>query len=344
MNKSIYYDGVRLLSLKDLNKERPEIYISDGNRTAGKTTYFNRLLINQFKKNNSQFAIICRFKYELEGVADRFFKDIKGLFFPDDTMSEKKIQNNYTILFLNNQICGYALPLSGARYIKEHSHLFNEVNRMLFDEFQPEDGRYLPEEVNKLRSIHTSVARGHGELVRYVPVYMVSNSVDLLNPYYLSFGISERLREDTNILRGEGWVMEHVYNAAASEAQASSAFNRAFSGDKYGEYLTSRKYLNNSAAFIESISGENTLVCNFIAGGEYYAIRLYQKEQLFYVSENPDKTRLTYAITALDHFKGSVLLSNKMPVYKTVREAFNLGRIRFKNQKCKHALFTFLAI
>ena len=344
MNKSIYYDGVRLLSLKDINREQPEIYISDGNRTAGKTTYFNRLLVNKFKKTGSQFALICRYKYELVGVSDRFFNDIKGLFFQNDQMTEKKMENNYTILFLNNAICGYALPLSGFRYIKEHSHLFNSIDRMLFDEFQPEDGRYLPAEVDKLRSIHTSVARGKGELVRYVPLYMVSNSVDLLNPYYLSFGISERLKEDTNLLRGEGWVMEHVYNKAAAEAQASSAFNRAFGSDRYAEYLTSRKYLNNSAAFVENLNGENTLICNFISYGEYYAIRLYQKEQFFYVSENPDKTRLTYALTALDHFKGSVLLNNKMPIYRTVREAFNLGRIRFKNQKCKHALFTFLSI
>lgn len=341
---SIYYDGVKLLSMKDLRKQRPEIYISDGNRTAGKTTYFNRLMINRFKRKGLKFGLIYRYKYELEGVADRFFKDIKGLFFKNDILKGNIIEKNYTLLSLNGEVCGYALPLKGADFIKKHSHLFNDIDMLLFDEFQPEDGIYLKDEVKRLRSIHTSIARGKGKLVRYVPLVMCSNSVDLLNPYYMAMGISERLKEDTKFLRGDGWVMEHVYNPAAAEAQKQSGFNRAFSGDKYGEYLTSNKYLNNSAAFVEKMTGDNKLLCNFISAGEYYAIRLYESTQLLYISDNPDKTRLTYAITALDHFKGSVLLNKKMPLYQSTRAAFDLGRIRFKNQKCKHALFTFLSI
>jgi hypothetical protein len=45
-----YYDGTKLLSLKDINGNDPEIYICTTNRTGGKTTYFNRLLVNNFIK------------------------------------------------------------------------------------------------------------------------------------------------------------------------------------------------------------------------------------------------------------------------------------------------------
>ena len=38
-----YYDGTKLLSLKDRNGKVPEIYMCTTNRTGGKTTYFNRL-------------------------------------------------------------------------------------------------------------------------------------------------------------------------------------------------------------------------------------------------------------------------------------------------------------
>lgn len=43
-----YYDGTKLLSLKDINGNLPEIYICTSNRSAGKTTYFNRLCVNLF--------------------------------------------------------------------------------------------------------------------------------------------------------------------------------------------------------------------------------------------------------------------------------------------------------
>lgn len=57
----------------------------------------------------------------------------------------------------------------------------------MFDEFQSENNDYCPNEVQKFISVHTSVARGQGKQLRYVPVYMLSNPVTLLNPYYIEW-------------------------------------------------------------------------------------------------------------------------------------------------------------
>ena len=42
-----YYDGTKLLSMLDLNGNKPEIYMCTTNRTGGKTTYFARLCVNK---------------------------------------------------------------------------------------------------------------------------------------------------------------------------------------------------------------------------------------------------------------------------------------------------------
>ena len=76
----IYYDGTKLLSMKDINGDTPEIYICTTNRTGGKTTYFGRLVVNKFLDKGEKFALLYRYNYELDGVADTFFKDISGLF------------------------------------------------------------------------------------------------------------------------------------------------------------------------------------------------------------------------------------------------------------------------
>lgn len=78
---SKYYDGTKLLSLSDLNGEKPEIYISTTNRSGGKTTYFSRWAVNRFLKYGEKFALLYRFNYELDDIADKFFKDIGTLFF-----------------------------------------------------------------------------------------------------------------------------------------------------------------------------------------------------------------------------------------------------------------------
>ena len=60
-----FYDGTKLLSLKDINGNTPEIYISTSNRSAGKTTFFNKLCFNKYLKNGEEFMILYRFNYEL---------------------------------------------------------------------------------------------------------------------------------------------------------------------------------------------------------------------------------------------------------------------------------------
>ena len=52
-----FYDGTKLLSLKDINGNTPEIYISTSNRSAGKTTFFNKLCFNKYLKNGEEFMI-----------------------------------------------------------------------------------------------------------------------------------------------------------------------------------------------------------------------------------------------------------------------------------------------
>ena len=50
-----FYDGTKLLSLSDINGNKPEIFLCTSNRSAGKTTYFGRMLVNNFLKHDRKF-------------------------------------------------------------------------------------------------------------------------------------------------------------------------------------------------------------------------------------------------------------------------------------------------
>ena len=202
MNDIKYYDGTKLLSMKDINGNVPEIYISTSNRSAGKTTYFNRYLVNRFLKYGEKFCLLYRFQDELKDSADKFFKDIHNLFFSAYTMKAVQIGNSKMYeLFLcsaydeedEGKSCGYAVALNCADKVKKYSHYLSDVSRILLDEFQSETNHYCADEVSKFISIHTSIARGNNSQVRYVPVIMISNAVTLLNPYYTALDITDRL-------------------------------------------------------------------------------------------------------------------------------------------------------
>lgn len=343
--KPTYYDGTKLLSMKDINGKNPEIYICTSNRSAGKTTYFSRLCINRFKDKKEKFAIINRFNYELDDCADKFFKDINTLFFKGDTLvSERRASGIFHELFFNDESCGYAISLNSADQVKKYSHLFSDVVRIMFDEFQSETNHYCNDEIKKYISVHTSIARGQSEQVRFVPVYMVGNPVSIINPYYVEMGISERLNSETNFLRGDGFVLEQGYNESASKAQKQSGFNRAFSNNSYVDYSSQAIYLNDNKAFIDKPKGSGNYLATLKYKDVNYGIREYVDDGVIYVDNKPDLThRMKITVTTSDHEINYVMLKRNDVFLSTLRFYFEKGCFRFKDLRCKEALLKALS-
>lgn len=343
-----YYDGTKLLSLSDLNGNKPELYICTTNRTGGKTTYFSRLLMNNYFKRGEKFALLYRFNYELDGISDKFFKDIGTLFFPDWIMkSEKRAKGVFHELFIYRkdeaepipQHVGYAISLNNADQIKKYSHLFSDVSRIMFDEFQSETNHYCSDEIRKFISVHTSIARGQGEQIRYVPVYMISNPVSLINPYYVEMGISERLRSDTNFLRGNGFVLEQGFVESASIAQKTSGFNKAFEGNSYIAYSAENVYLNDNTAFIEKPSGVGRYLGTLKYNGSDFGLREFPDEGVIYCDNRPDSSYpYKISVTTEDHNINYVMLRRNDLFVSQMRFFFERGCFRFKDLRCKEAV------
>lgn len=340
-----YYDGTKLLSLTDLDGKQPEILMVTTNRTGGKTTYFGRLCVNKFKKGQGKFALLYRYNYELDDCADKFFKDLSTLFFSGSVMeSKRKASGIFHELFLDGESCGYALSLNSADQLKKYSHLFSDVNRMIFDEFQSESNHYCSDEIKKFISIHTSVARGQGEQVRYVPVYMLSNPVSLINPYYVELGISNRLRDDTKFLRGHGFILEQGFIDSASIAQKESGFNKAFAKNSYVAYSSECVYLNDNKAFIEKPSGIGRYLCTIKYNGIDFGVREFADSGFIYVDDRPDKSyKYKITVTTSDHEINYVMLKRNDMFLTNLRFYFEKGCFRFKDLRCKEAILKALS-
>lgn len=340
-----YYDGTKLLSMLDINGRKPEIFICTTNRTGGKTTYFSRLMVNRFLDRGEKFAILYRFNYELDDCADKFFKDIGKLFFKGKTMtSQRKAAGIFHELFLDNISCGYAISLNSCDQLKKYSHLFSDVMRIMFDEFQSETNHYCSDEIRKLLSVHTSIARGIGEQVRYVPVYMLSNPVSIINPYYVELGISNRLKDDTKFLKGDGFVMEQGFVESASEALLESGFNRAFAKNSYVAYSAQCVYLNDARAFIAKPTGNNRYLGTLKYNGTDYGIREYPELGIVYCDDKPDPTyNYKITVTTEDHEINYVMLKKSDLFLSSLRYYFEHGCFRFKDMKCKDAVLKALS-
>ena len=260
-------------------------------------------------------------------------------------MTGKRVANGiFYELFLNEESCGYAISLNSADQLKKYSHFFSDVQRILFDEFQSETNHYCDNEVRKLISIHTSIARGQGKQIRYVPVIMIGNPVTILNPYYIKMDISTRLRQDTKFLRGDGYVLEQGFNASAAAAQKESAFNRAFKKDEYTIYAGQGVYLNDNSAFIEKPRGTGRYLCTLKYQNSYYGIRAFDDLGIIYCDNHPDMTHKNkISVTTEDHEINYVMLRKNDLAISSLRYYFQKGCFRFQDLKCKEAVLSALS-
>lgn len=342
---SNYYDGTKLLSMLDINGNKPEIYMCTTNRSGGKTTYFGRLCVNRFLDKGEKFGLIYRYNYELDDVVDKFYKDLSSLFFREHTMTSKRRASGiFHELFLDDKSCGYALSLNSADQIKKYSHLFSDIARMIFDEFQSETNHYCTDEIKKLLSVHTSIARGQSKQVRYVPVYMLSNPVSIINPYYVELGISTRIRDDTKFLRGDGFVLEQGFIESASKSQLDSGFNKAFAKNTYVAYSSQCVYLNDNKSFIDKPQGKSTYICTLKYKGCEFGVREFTENGIIYCDDKPDtsfKTRIT--VTTGDHNVNYVMLKRNDFFLSNLRYLFERGAFRFKDMRCKEAVLNALS-
>lgn len=348
MADNIYYNGTKLINSKDKYGNKPEIFIVDGNRSSGKTTYWYRYLVNRFLKHKEKFILIYRYQNELKGVSDQFFGNIGSLFFPGhDCTEEKRQEGAFYELFIDNESCGYAISLNNPDKIKKLSHFFREVKSMYFDEFQAK--KYASDEADNLISIHTSIAREPNRPVRYLPLYMSSNHISSLNPYYKLLGCAARIDElQEGFFKGDGFVIEKNMNEAVAELQKQSPFLRAFSGSKEVQHTIENTSSADNHSFIENIQTANfDYICNIKIGEEIIALKAPKDKKgvRFYFTKEYDANKKDIlAISSDSHDETTIMLGKTYGLILACKAEFERGRVRFSDIETKEKAFAFLML
>lgn len=349
---SDFYNGYRLLSRTDANGNKPEIYIAASNRSAGKTTFFNAMLLHNYLKKGKKFLLLYRRRYEIKQAASGFFKDINKLFFPGLIMSQAAgIENVFERLYVCDMSeqpvkyeCGYAASISAAEQIKKFSHLLSDIDVILFDEAFPENDNYLKKEIDLFMSIHDSLARGNGQMSRYLPVIIVGNMISVYNPYFDALGIIDTLQLNSNFMRGDGFVIEQNFNEMSAKKHAESAFHRALSSAAYNAATQEKKYINTSYDMIDSHVADNgRYILTIKWEDNLYSVRYNEQGFFFYISNTPDpKFKMQHAATEKDISENAIFDPASM-YRKVLKDRFRKNQVKFKNLKCKSAAIHFIS-
>lgn len=284
--KRPYYDYTPILSYNAIYN------FLVGGRGIGKTYGIKRRSIKRAIDYGHQFIYVRRYKTEMVPSRQTFFADVEAEF-PDH---EFKVNGNMAMVakFVNPEnyaseadykkatkdrdwsTIGYFVSLSTAQTQKSVS--YPKVRTVIFDEFIIEKGsfHYLPDEADVFNNFYSTVDRARTK--DEVQVFFLANSVSIMNPYFLKYGIRPDQLPELSTSHNR-FILTHFPD---SKEFAKSVFETRF-----GKFIEGTDYADYAVG--NTFKDANDEMVGFKPSSADYIFTLETKQGMFSVWYDPRK-------------------------------------------------------
>lgn len=345
MKDKIYYDYQRVLSYNALMT-----YII-GERGVGKSYGAKEFVADRFINKGKQFVYLRRYKTELKEAMMKkghpiFFEQI--VYNEDGTKNKKyenhKLTNKNDTMYIDNKLCGFAMPLSIANILK--SSTYNNVDTIIFDEFIIDKGcyHYLQNEVEQLLDVIETVGR-----LRDIRIIFLGNAISITNPYFTYFNLSLPYNSDIVVSKKDNKgnpliIVNYIKNLKYREVKKQSRFGQLIDGTEYGKYAIDNEFLRDSKSFIRKKSKTSKFYFILVINGKHYGVWCDYKDGLMFISNDYDPNcPVIFSINPDDHNENTLLIRCRTsPFFKSIIEHYRLARLCFENQQIKNNVMQYL--
>lgn len=326
MEINIWYDKTPLLSRNGL------FNFVLGARGTGKTFEFKKWAI----KSDKQTVWVRRYQEDIDKLQTKFLGDLyqENIISPEDDIYIK----NGT-LYIGGIEKIFFIALSTSQRNKSQS--FGGVDKIIYDEVFEGVGnrKYLPNEVDILLELYETVNRLRVDGRRDCRVFLLSNKTTFVNPYFTYWNIlpfSERFKSFKNGLI----VVENYENVEFTKLKKASRFGQLIEGTKYGDYaIDNVVWMDDDALLGDKPEDAKRCVCNIRFGETMVGVWDSSTVIYFGTETNPDRITFTTMYETKDT---EYSLSPSRQPLKGIKEAFMQGKVLFKNNVVKNAIFTIL--
>ena len=325
-----------------------------GPRGGGKTYTSLRDSTIDYLRGKGKFVYLRRYKNELDDFYKQFdtvskdklkFKDHEKTVTLNDYLIKVKGRKAYILkrtdniekdeknIFKEENIFCMALVLS--QNVSKKSSDYNDVTKMIFDEFILEKGavHYLPNEPSKLLGIMETV----GRMRENFTVICLGNSVTVYNPYFMFFNIKPPKKEFTKYKNGT--ILVHYFaDLDYIKAKKSTRFGKLIEGTEAEAYMVDNEFTSDSEEFIKQKSSEALHLCSFDFNGYHMGMWVDYNLGDVYITEKVGKNdSVVYAITREDQRPNIILLKSHKNNYhfKLFKTAVESGTLYFSSGKVK---------
>lgn len=241
-----------------------------GGRNIGKSYQVKLNILTKVFKEDREFIYLRRYKEDMKNqLVTDYFGDMN---ISEITNGQYECIYTYqsNIYFANKdesgkatdkKLIGRAHCLSTAEHQK--SIMYPKVEDIIFEEFIPEKGVYLPDEPKKLQSYVSTIAR-----TRKITVWLVGNTISKLCPYFkewdLNRAITQKLgtidlyKRSASIMTSEGLIEDHVI-IAIERCKGEGLLSRMSFGDA-SSMIANNEWVTESKPLITTEAVKNCTI------------------------------------------------------------------------------------
>lgn len=324
-----------LLSLKDKNKQTPGIFVAaSAERGPGKTTSFTYKLLRDYfdSKGACKFGLLVKAQCDTPGAAEGILNGTLSMFFPEYAVKEVcKNGGAYSYIYLvdkdgKTEHCGFVLALSGKKKIKTNSSKFIDVYQCFMDEILPAEDW----EIEALETVMKSIGRGHGQHARVVPVYMATNTMSVINSYFIAFDIYNKIKPETKKLRGDGIVFERADIDGLRELHQKNPVNRALRAGRKHDTIDTTWINDNYTNVIKNPKGWGSYIYHgtLAIGTKRLGVKWYPDVGHYMIDYRIDPSANVFRMTA-DDGEVNLPVIKGTRLFKTLKAMVDYGNIYF---------------
>lgn len=354
---SDYYDWNKTISFD------ADVTMVVGARGIGKTYGLRLQFIRDYIKDGSRFVELVRHKNELSDFASTYFdRIIDNEEFPEYTfktegkhayIAKKPKNDNVKPKW---ELIGYFGALTMAQQMKKWT--FSKVKRILLDEAIIDKRldsyhRYLPNEYGVLGSIQDSVNRerknkktGVIDKSKRARVYLLGNSVDLLNPYFAAYYINGIPKVGYSWHKNKTMILHYVKDDEYSISKSKDTVaGRMLEGTLDGYAANSNEFILMNDDYVFDKPKWAKFYFGIIYLNERFGIWIDSREGYYYVTNKiPKNSSPIFALTASDNRVNYIAARRMEGVLKNFVEMYYFGIVRYESAILKEKFIEVLKL
>lgn len=286
-------------------------------RGRGKTYGFTKQIISDYLKHGWRACEFTRYKSNLPGLTDSYFNKIQANSeFPDYVF---KADKRYMYIAKRPapggkpdwEVMGYFVALSKHQDTKNESSRFFNVRRIKLDEAAIDKRKnrfvqYLPNEAEILFEAVESVCREQPGGKQVEPrIYLLSNAVDLMNPYFLFYHIGTEPKEGYSWVPGTDKRVLLHYELNDDYAKAKSeetVAGKLMSLGGAGQDVLQGRFYTPADDFVAKKPARAKFEFGIVYNGARFGVWFDDRDCFYFVtSKIPNNARPVFSLTMADN-------------------------------------------